>query len=167
MAEAKDPRKQGRQAGGTEAEERQRQDAPGLGRRKCESQIQPAAAHRYREQVCPGDDEGIQLQKHHAGPKLERIVLNVGMSEATQNVKLWKAPRGNWGPLPGRSRHYQGEKAIADSAAGRDADRHQSHAAQPTQYEFFDRIVTWPCPGSVTSAGISEGLRGGAITRWA
>ena len=53
-----------------------------------ESKFKPRLRDAYRDQVVPALMKEFGYKNIMQVPKLDRIVLNVGMSEAIQNVKL-------------------------------------------------------------------------------
>ena len=81
-------------------------------------------------------------------PRLDKIVLNMGVGEATADTKKVAVGGGRSGadrrPEAGHDpgaqvdRHLQGARGHAD--------RRQGHAAQDRMYEFLDRLVTIALP---------------------
>ena len=72
-------------------------------------------------------------------PKLERIVLNVGMGEAIQNVKLLESAATELGTITGqKAGGDQGEESHCRiQAATRHADRDQGDVAEPAHVRIF------------------------------
>jgi len=51
----------------------------------------PRLRDRYRDEVVPKLREEFEIENIMAVPRLEKIVLNIGLGEATQNIKLLDA----------------------------------------------------------------------------
>ena len=68
-----------------------------------EHQFSPRLRDTYREQVIPALMKEFCYGNLMQVPRLDRIVLNVGMGEAIQNVKLLRVPLPNWGSLQGKN----------------------------------------------------------------
>jgi len=64
-----------------------------------ESKFQPRLRDSYREKVVPALMKEFGYKNVMQVPKLERIVLNVGMSEAIQNVKLLESAATELGTI--------------------------------------------------------------------
>ncbi len=87
----------------------------------------------YLQKVVPALMKEFGYKNIMQVPKLERIVLNVGMGEAIQNVKLLESAAGrvgrNYRP---KASDYKGEEGdCLIQIAARDADRHEGDVAEP------------------------------------
>ena len=49
---------------------------------------EPRLRTRYREEVMPGLKKEFGIENVMAVPRIEKVVLNVGLGEATENIKL-------------------------------------------------------------------------------
>ena len=86
-------------------------------------------------------------------PKLERIVLNVGMGEAIQNVKLLESAASELGTITGQKAVVtKAKKAIAGFKLRQGMPIGTKVTLRSRRmYEFFDRLVTWRCHAFETS----------------
>ena len=113
MADAKDPKK-GKGGGGKAAGKPAKKEggkAPQmLDDGSQESKFQPRLRDAYRDRVVPALMKEFGYKNIMQVPKLERIVLNVGMSEAIQTSSCSKAPRPNWARSPDRRRWSPGRR---------------------------------------------------------
>jgi len=122
-----------------------------------ESKFAPRLRDMYRDQVVPALMKEFGYKNIMQVPKLERIVLNVGMSEATQNVKLLESAAGELGKITGQKPIVtKAKKAIA----GFKLRQGMPIGAKVTlrnrrMYEFFDRLVTLALPRIRDFRGVS------------
>lgn len=117
----------------------------------------PRLKETYREKVVPALMKEFQYQSLMQVPKLERIVLNVGMGVAIQNVKLLESAAGELGVITGQKAVItKAKKAIA----GFKLRQGMPIGAKVTvrshrMYEFFDRLVNVALPRIRDFRGIS------------
>jgi len=122
-----------------------------------ESKFQPRLRDTYRDQVVPALMKEFGYKNLMQVPKLERIVLNVGMSEAIQNVKLLESAATELGMITGqRAVVTKAKKAIA----GFKLRQGMPIGAKVTlrsrrMYEFFDRLVSLALPRIRDFRGVS------------
>lgn len=122
-----------------------------------ESKFKPRLRDMYRDQVVPGLMKEFSYKNIMQVPKLERIVLNVGMSEAIQNVKLLEGAATELGTITGQKAVVtRAKKAIA----GFKLRQGMPIGAKVTlrnrrMYEFFDRLVTLALPRIRDFRGVS------------
>lgn len=122
-----------------------------------ESKFQPRLRDMYRDQVVPALMKEFGYKNIMQVPKLERIVLNVGMSEAIQNVKLLEGAVTELGTVTGQKAVVtRAKKAIA----GFKLRQGMPIGAKVTlrnrrMYEFFDRLVTLALPRIRDFRGVS------------
>jgi large subunit ribosomal protein L5 len=90
-------------------------------------------------------------------PKLERIVLNVGMSEAIQNVKLLESAATELGTITGQKAVVtKAKKAIAGFKLRQGMPIGTKVTLRNRRmYEFFDRLVTLALPRIRDFRGVS------------
>ena len=141
MADGKDPRKRLKAENRPAGRRRKRASKP---RRHWttgseESKFKPRLRETYREQVVPALMKEFGYKNVMQVPKLERIVLNVGMGEAIQNVKLLESAARELGTITGqKAGGYQGEEGHRRlQVAPRHADRDQGHVAEPPDVRVF------------------------------
>ena len=122
-----------------------------------ESKFVPRLRDVYRDRVVPSLMKEFGFQNPMQVPRLDRIVLNVGMGEAIQNVKLLESAVTELGVITG-------QKAIVTKAkkaiAGFKLRQGMSIGAKVTlrnrrMYEFFDRLVTIALPRIRDFRGVS------------
>ncbi|HZN45671.1 MAG TPA: 50S ribosomal protein L5 [Nitrospiraceae bacterium] len=111
----------------------------------------------YREQVVPSLMKEFGFKNPMETPRLERIVLNVGMGEAIQNVKLLESAATELGIITGQKPVItKAKKAIA----GFKLRQGMPIGAKVTlrsrrMYEFFDRLVSIALPRIRDFRGVS------------
>lgn len=122
-----------------------------------ESKFSPRLRDMYREQVVPALMKEFGYKNLMQVPKLERIVLNVGMSEATQNVKLLESAAGELGTITGQKPIItKAKKAIAGFKLRQGMPIGTKVTLRNRRmYEFFDRLVTLALPRIRDFRGVS------------
>nr|MBI3613999.1 50S ribosomal protein L5 [Nitrospirota bacterium] len=119
--------------------------------------LPPRLKDTYREQVIPALMKEFGYENLMQVPKLERIVLNVGMGEAIQNVKLLESATTELGVISGqRPVVTKAKKAIA----GFKLRQGMPIGAKVTlrsdrMYEFLDRLVSVALPRIRDFRGVS------------
>ncbi len=119
--------------------------------------VPPRLKGIYRERVVPSLMKEFQYKNPMQVPKLDRIVLNVGMGEAIQNVKLLESAAAELGALTGQKPIVtRAKKAIA----GFKLRQGMPIGAKVTlrgdrMYEFLDRLVTLALPRIRDFRGVS------------
>lgn len=122
-----------------------------------ESTFVPRLRDIYRERVVPSLMKEFGFQNPMQVPRLDRIVLNVGMGEAIQNVKLLESAATELGVITGQKPIVtKARKAIA----GFKLRQGMPIGAKVTlrnrrMYEFFDRLVTIALPRIRDFRGVS------------
>lgn len=131
--------------------------APVVEESASESKFVPRLRDVYRDRVLPSLMKEFGLQNPMQVPRLERIVLNVGMGEAIQNVKLLESAATELGVITGQKPIVtKAKKAIA----GFKLRQGMPIGAKVTlrnrrMYEFFDRLVTIALPRIRDFRGVS------------
>jgi large subunit ribosomal protein L5 len=112
---------------------------------------------KYKNEIVPGLQKELGITNRMAVPRLEKIVLNVGAGDATQNIKVLDAAKselsliaGQW-PVIGRARK---------SISAFKLRKGQAVACYVTlrsrrMYEFFDRLVNIVLPRVRDFKGVS------------
>ena len=158
MAETKDPKKS---KGGKPAARPQKKDggkaAQVFDDGSEESKFQPRLRDMYRERVVPALMKEFGFKNVMQVPKLERIVLNVGMSEATQNVKLLEGAAAELGTITGQKPLItKAKKAIASFKLRQGMPIGTKVTLRSRRmWEFFDRLVTLSLPRIRDFRGVS------------
>jgi large subunit ribosomal protein L5 len=122
-----------------------------------EPKVPPRLKEMYRTQVIPALMKEFGYKNPMQVPKVERVVLNVGMGEAIQNVKLLEGAVSELGVITGqRAVVTKAKKAIA----GFKLRQGMPIGAKVTlrgdrMYEFFDRLVTLALPRIRDFRGVS------------
>jgi large subunit ribosomal protein L5 len=122
-----------------------------------EPKITPRLRETYRQQIVPALMKEFGYKNPMQVPKVERVVLNVGMGEAIQNVKLLESAVTELGTITGqRPVVTKAKKAIA----GFKLRQGMPIGAKVTlrndrMYEFLDRLVTLALPRIRDFRGVS------------
>ena len=112
---------------------------------------------KYNKEIKQALQKELKLENPMAVPKLEKIVLNMGLGEATQNNKLLD-------PLVGDLTAIAGQKPVTTKAkksiAAFKVREGQAIGAMVTlrgdrMYEFFDRLVNIVLPRVRDFRGVS------------
>ncbi len=125
--------------------------------RQPDEKLTPRLKEAYRSQVVPALMKEFGYKNPMQVPKMERVVLNVGMGEAIQNVKLLESAANELGIVTGqRAVVTRAKKAIA----GFKLRQGMPIGAKVTlrgdrMYEFFDRLVTLALPRIRDFRGVS------------
>ena len=118
----------------------------------------PARLHdHYHKKVVPALIKEFSYQNRMQVPRLECIVLNVGMGEATQNVKLLDAAVKELGVITGqRPVVTRARKAIANFKLRKGLPIGAKVTLRGRRmYEFLDRLVTVALPRIRDFKGVS------------
>lgn len=122
-----------------------------------EHQFAPRLRETYRDQVVPALMKEFGYGNLMQVPRLERIVLNVGMGEAIQNVKLLESASNELGIITGQKPvTTRAKKAIA----GFKLRQGMPIGAKVTlrsrrMWEFLDRLISLALPRIRDFRGIS------------
>ena len=117
----------------------------------------PRLREYYRDQVVPRMMKEYSYKNHMQVPRIERIVLNVGMGEAVQNIKLLESAVAELALITGQKPVMtRAKKAIAGFKLregipiGAKVTLRGSH-----MYEFLDRLVSIGLPRIRDFRGVS------------
>jgi large subunit ribosomal protein L5 len=103
---------------------------------------------RYRHEVAPALMRDLQLENALAVPRLQKIVLNMGLGEATQNPKILDSAVEELAAISGQKPVVtRAKKAIANFKLreGMPIGAMVTLRGQ-RMYEFFDRLVNVTLP---------------------
>jgi len=118
-----------------------------------ESKFNPRMREAYLQKVVPALMKEFGYKNIMQVPKLERIVLNVGMGEAIQNVKLLESAAGELGAITGQKPLItKAKKAIASFKLPIGT---KVTLRSRRMWEFFDRLVTLSLPRIRDFRGVS------------
>ena len=120
----------------------------------------PRLLERYRNEVVPAMKKEFGYENVMQVPRIEKVVLNIGMGEALQNAKSLGCRRGR----PDDHRRpeaglHQGEEVDRDLQAARGQHhRRDGDAAQERMWSFLDRLMNIALPRQRDFRGISPGF---------
>lgn len=119
--------------------------------------VPPRMKEAYRERVIPALMKEFGYKNPMQVPKLERIVLNVGMGQAIQNVKLLESAATELGVLTGQKAIItRAKKAIAGFKLRQGMPIGTKVTLRSDRmYEFFDRLVSVALPRIRDFRGVS------------
>ena len=122
-----------------------------------ESSFKPRLRDAYQQKVVPALMKEFGYKNVMQVPKLERIVLNVGMGEAIQNAKLLEGAVTELGTITGQKPVItRAKKAIAGFKLRQGLPIGAKVTLRSRRmYEFFDRLVTLALPRIRDFRGVS------------
>jgi large subunit ribosomal protein L5 len=122
-----------------------------------ESKFNPRMRETYLQKVVPALMKEFGYKNIMQVPKLERIVLNVGMGEAIQNVKLLEGAAAELGLITGQKALItKAKKAIASFKLRQGMPIGTKVTLRNRRmWEFFDRLVTLSLPRIRDFRGVS------------
>lgn len=112
---------------------------------------------KYKKEIIPELQQELSIKNKMATPRLEKIVINIGVGEAIQNIKVLEAAKtelslisGQW-PAVGRAKKSISSFKLREG---------QPIACYVTlrgkrMYEFFDRLVNIVLPRVRDFRGVS------------
>lgn len=113
-----------------------------------EKKYTPRLLKRYREEIVPRLKDKLQLTNNLAVPRLLKIVVNMGLGEATSDPKIIEKAAQELGMITGqKAKVCRSRKAISNfkirkgQAIGCCVTLRKS-----MMYEFFDRLITVAIP---------------------
>jgi large subunit ribosomal protein L5 len=103
---------------------------------------------RYQKDVAPALMRDLQLKNALAVPRLQKIVLNMGLGEATQNPKILDSAVEELGAITGQKPVVtRAKKAIANFKLRENIPIGAMVTLRGDRmYEFFDRLVNVTLP---------------------
>ncbi len=122
-----------------------------------ESKFNPRMRETYLQKVVPALMKEFGYKNVMQVPKIERIVLNVGMGEAIQNVKLLESAAAELGAITGQKPLItKSKKAIASFKRRQGMPIGTKVTLRSRRmWEFFDRLVTLSLPRIRDFRGVS------------
>src|SRR5260370_2433330 len=136
--------------------ESQEQKAPEQARHSAKER--PRMRSRFEKEGAPGLLKELELKSVMAVPRLHKIVVNMGVGEATQNAKVLDPAVNELGQITGQKPVVTRAKK---SIAAFKVRQGQSIGAMVTlrgdrMYEFFDRLVNIVLPRVRDFRGVSS-----------
>ncbi len=137
-------------------ESAQEQKAPEQARHSAKER--PRLRSRFEKEVAPALLKELELKNVMAVPRLHKIVVNMGVGEATQNAKVLDPAVNELGQITGQKPVVTRAKK---SIAAFKVRQGQSIGAMVTlrgdrMYEFFDRLVNIVLPRVRDFKGVSS-----------
>jgi large subunit ribosomal protein L5 len=117
----------------------------------------PRLLERYRKEIVPKLQQEFGYRNVHQVPKLEKIVVNMGVGEATQNAKLIEKAAEELAVITGQKPAIRkARKSIANFKlrAGQ-AIGCMVTLRGPRMWEFYDRLVSVSLPRVRDFKGVS------------
>jgi large subunit ribosomal protein L5 len=119
--------------------------------------ITPRLLKRYRDEITPLMMKEFDYKNMHEVPKLTKIVINVGLGEAIQDIKILESAASELSMITGQKPVItKAKKAIANfktrrgSAIGCKVTLRRAH-----MYEFLDRLISIAIPRIRDFRGLS------------
>src|ERR1700738_2920126 len=139
----------------SQKESSQEQKAPDQARHSAKER--PRLRARFEKEVAPALLKELELRNKMAVPRLNKIVVNMGMGEATQNAKVLDPPVSELGQITGQKPVTTRAKKSIAAFKVREG---QAIGAMVTlrghrMYEFFDRLVNVVLPRVRDFRGVS------------
>jgi len=118
----------------------------------------PRLLEKYRNEITPKMMEMFKLKNKHAVPHVEKIVVNMGVGEALQDIKLLEKSMEELATITGQKPIMRrAKKAISNFKVRQGA----AVGAKVTlrramMYEFMDRLINIALPRIRDFRGVSE-----------
>jgi len=110
--------------------------------------VKPRLLETYRKSIVPDMKKAFNYKNDLQVPKIKKIVINVGLGEATQDIKMLEAAQNELAAITGQKPvTTRAKKAIANfkirkgSAIGCKVTLRRS-----MMYEFLDRLISVAIP---------------------
>ena len=118
----------------------------------------PRLKQEYREKIIPQMMKKFSYKNVMQVPKLERIVINMGLGEAIQNVKVLESAQKELATIAGQKPVVtRARKAIANFKLRQGmAIGCKITLRKDRMYEFFDRLVNLALPRIRDFRGVSN-----------
>ena len=147
----KKPDKKGKGAA-AEAPEPQSQERP-----KAAPKTPPRLKERFEKEIAPALMKEFELENPMAVPRLHKIVINMGVGEATQNAKLLDPAVNELGQITGQKPVVtRAKKSIAAFKVRENMPIGAMVTLRgPRMYEFLDRLLNVALPRVRDFRGVS------------
>ena len=119
----------------------------------------PRVKTRYAEEVVPALQKEFSIENVMAVPRVEKVVLNIGLGEATQNIKLLDAAVGELAEISGqRPTVTRARKSIANFKLREGMPIGCRVTLRGTRmWDFLDRLIAVALPRVRDFQGIPTG----------
>jgi len=120
--------------------------------------ITPRLLERYRAEIVPEMSKIFNYKNNLQAPKLEKIVINIGLGEATQDIKLLEAAQAELAVITGqKSVMTRAKKAIANFKIRKGSPIGcKVTLRRARMYEFLDRLIAIAIPRIRDFRGLSQ-----------
>jgi len=117
----------------------------------------PRLLEKYRNEIIPKMMEAFSFKNRLAVPRLEKIVVNMGVGEALQDIKILEKAMEELGQITGQKPILRrAKKAIANFKIRKDLPIGCKVTLRRTiMYEFLDRLISIALPRIRDFRGIS------------
>lgn len=112
------------------------------------AKITPRLLERYRSEIVPEMMKVFSYKNKLQAPRLKKIVINVGMGEATQDIKFLEAAQNELAMITGQKPVVtKAKKAIANFKIRRGSPIGcKVTLRRAMMYEFLDRLISVAIP---------------------
>ncbi len=119
--------------------------------------ITPRMLERYRNEIVPEMMKLLNYRNKLQVPRLEKIVINVGLGEATQDIKFLESAQAELGMITGqKSVVTKAKKAIANFKIRKGSSIGcKVTLRRGRMYEFLDRMISVAIPRIRDFRGLS------------
>jgi large subunit ribosomal protein L5 len=119
--------------------------------------ITPRLLKRYRDEITPEMMKEFNYKNMHEVPKLTKIVINVGLGEATQDIKILESAASELSMITGQKAVItKAKKAIANFKTRRGSSIGcKVTLRRARMYEFLDRLISIAIPRIRDFRGLS------------
>ncbi|MFH0762464.1 MAG: 50S ribosomal protein L5 [Candidatus Omnitrophota bacterium] len=117
----------------------------------------PRLLEKYRKEIIPQLMQAFNLKNRFAVPRLEKIVVNMGVGEATQDIKLLEKSMEELGVITGQKPSIRrAKKAISNFKIRQgQAIGCKVTLRRAMMYEFMDRLLNIALPRIRDFRGVS------------
>jgi large subunit ribosomal protein L5 len=133
------------------------QEQPSQERPKAAPKTPPRLKERFEKEIAPALMKEFELENPMAVPRLQKIVINMGVGEATQNAKLLDPAVNELGQITGQKPVVtRAKKSIAAFKVRENMPIGAMVTLRgPRMYEFLDRLVNVALPRVRDFRGVS------------
>ena len=123
---------------------------------------QPALQQLYKEKVLPALLKDLGIKSPMAAPKLEKIVINIGVKEAREDIKALEIAKEDLTAIAGQASQVRRAKKSISNFKLREG---MPIGVRVTlrgirMYEFLERFINIACPRIRDFQGFAEGFDG-------
>lgn len=119
--------------------------------------VKPRLLERFRNEISPEMMKLFSYKNKLQVPRLNKIVINIGLGEATQDIKLLEAAQNELGMITGQKPVVtKAKKAIANFKIRRGSSIGcKVTLRRARMYEFLDRLISISIPRIRDFRGLS------------